>query len=403
MTDRLRCIDPPAAVDVYYSPSLDRIILSGVNGYASGHYISLAADSESYYGDTSPIQVANGNGQRCICAREFQGAVYSLKERSGFTITPLASDPSTWQVNQRWGAADGDGVGPCGPRAACATNEFLFFVHRSGGYAYNPDQSMPMLLTGEMPGIPSGFWATINWDAEKKVWCCNDQENKELRIGLPVNGSPVPNQTLTMNYSEGLQGPIKFTAMDGNERFVPGGRKWSLDDLVANVAAKVERVLPLNASPFAVQRQRQILLGSSSPDGTVQAITMGVYNDNGQGIDCQYETACAPLEGVQMLGGVSVNALGSGAMTVSVPVGAVLVNSPGVGGQGLPQTREAVLQPALLTPVQWKGYDAGVRGVNDEYFRLRFTNGKKADSWFGVKHATLWARPIYSGRTGGGN
>jgi hypothetical protein len=112
MTDRLRCVLPPAAVDVYYSPSNDRVVLSGVDGYASGHYISLAADSESYYGDTSPIQVANGNGQRCICAREFQGTLFSLKERSGFTISPTATDPSTWSVQQRW-----EGVGPCGPRA----------------------------------------------------------------------------------------------------------------------------------------------------------------------------------------------------------------------------------------------------------------------------------------------
>jgi len=37
-----------------------------------GHYISLAADSESYYGDTSPIQVANGNGQRCIAPANFR-------------------------------------------------------------------------------------------------------------------------------------------------------------------------------------------------------------------------------------------------------------------------------------------------------------------------------------------
>ena len=40
MTDRLRCVLPPAAVDVYYSPSNDRVVLSGVDGYGSGHYIS---------------------------------------------------------------------------------------------------------------------------------------------------------------------------------------------------------------------------------------------------------------------------------------------------------------------------------------------------------------------------
>ncbi len=37
MTDRLRCVLPPAAVDVYYSPSIDRVVLSGVDGYGSGH------------------------------------------------------------------------------------------------------------------------------------------------------------------------------------------------------------------------------------------------------------------------------------------------------------------------------------------------------------------------------
>ncbi len=148
MTDRLRVIQPPAAVDVYYSPSIDRVVLTGVDGYASGHYISLAADSESYYGDTSPIQVANGNGQRCICAREYLGTLYSLKERSGFVISPTATDPSTWSVQQRW-----EGVGPCGPRAVCVTNDFMLFVHRSGVYAYTASSPQPELLTKEIPTL----------------------------------------------------------------------------------------------------------------------------------------------------------------------------------------------------------------------------------------------------------
>ena len=99
MTDRLRCVLPPAAVDVYYAPSIDRVVLSGVDGYGSGHYISLAADSESYYGDTSPLQVANGNGQRCICAREFQGTLFSLKERSGSPSRPQRPTPPPGRYN----------------------------------------------------------------------------------------------------------------------------------------------------------------------------------------------------------------------------------------------------------------------------------------------------------------
>ena len=366
MTDRLRCILPPSAVDIYYSPSTDRMVLTGVNGYASGHYISLAADSESYYGDTSPIQVANGNGQRCICAREFQGTLYSLKERSGFTISPTATDPSTWNVQQRW-----DGVGPCGPRAVCVTNEFLFFVHRSGCYAYSSGASEPEKINAELPNFPTSFWSTVNWDYQQTINCCVDEELKELRISLPVNGSTVPNITLTLNYAGGLQGTVHFTSQDGNERYLAGARKWSIDDIAANVMVKMERTLPSNSSSFGTQRQSQVLIASSSPDGTVQAITMGVYNDNGQGIDCQYETVCPDMSGVNQLGGVMVNASGAGSMSVSVIQGTGFITSPGQGqASDFDRTNEVNLVNFNLVPEAWRVYDAGAMGTSGEFFRL---------------------------------
>ena len=387
MTDRLRCVLPPAAVDVYYSPSNDRVVLSGVDGYGSGHYISLAADSESYYGDTSPIQVANGNGQRCICAREFQGTLFSLKERSGFTISPTATDPSTWSVQQRW-----EGVGPCGPRAVCVTNEFLFFVHRSGAYVYTPSEPEPKLMTKEIPTL----WQTINWDYQHLIWCCVDEENKEIRIGIPVGNATVPNQTLTMNYMEGMTGPIHFSQYAGREVAMGAARKWSLDDIAGSVAVRCERQLPTNASPFAALRQSQVLIGSSAPDGTVQMIATGVYNDNGSGIACQYETTSTQdLMAVSMLGGVSINALGQGSMTVSVMVARSFTDSPEPGGN------EIKLAPFPLTPENWKGYSGGARGQN-ERFRMRFTNGTVANAWFALKYCSLFTRPLFSGRTGNG-
>jgi hypothetical protein len=388
MTDRLRCVVPPAAVDVYYSPSNDRVVLSGVDGYGSGHYISLAADSESYYGDTSPIQVANGNGQRCICAREFQGTLFSLKERSGFTISPTATDPSTWSVQQRW-----EGVGPCGPRAVCVTNEFLFFVHRSGAYAYTPSEAQPKLMTKEIPTL----WQTINWDYQHVIWCCVDEENKEIRIGIPVGSATVPNQTLTMNYMEGMSGPIHFSQYAGREVAMGAARKWSLDDVAGSVAVRCERQLPGNASPFGALRQSQVLIASSSPDGTVQMIATGVYNDNGNGITCQYETTSTQdLMDVSMLGGVTINALGQGSMTVSVMVARSYANSQNAGGSA-----EIKLAPFPLTPENWRGYDGGARGQN-ERFRMRFTNGAIANAWFALKYCSLFTRPLYTGRSGDG-
>jgi hypothetical protein len=393
MTDRLRVIQPPPAVDAYYSPSIDRIILSGVDGYGSGHYISLAADSESYYGDTSPIQVANGNGQLCICAREFQGTVYSLKERSGFVITPTATDPSTWNVSQRW-----EGIGPCGPRAVAVCTKFMLFVHRSGVYMYTTSLPMPMLISTEMPNIPTGFWATINWDAQKTIWATIDEDQRWARIGLPVNGATTPNVLLFLDYSEGEEGPIKFTAQDGTEKYVPGARKWSIHDIQANVCVKAERQLQPNASQFAIQRQTQVLFGSSAPDGTVQMEAMGIYNDNGSGIDCRYETACPPANGVSQLGGVVIDARGNIAMKVAVIASASTTDADGIS------TRvDTVIQlPDMKLKAQQKGtYAQGARGSN-EFFRLQFKNGAVPDAYFQIDLCTLYLRPLFSARTSGG-
>jgi len=213
-----------------------------------------------------------------------------------------------------------------------------------------------------------------------------DDENKEIRIGVPMGNATVPNQTLTMNYMEGLSGPIHFSQYAGKEVAMGAARKWSLDDVAGSVAVRCERALPENASSFGALRQSQILIGSSSPDGTVQMIATGIYNDNGSGIACQYETTSTQdLMAVSMLGGVSINALGEGSMTVSVMV-----------ARG---NHEIKLAPFPLNPENWKGYSGGARGQN-ERFRMRFTNGSVSNAWFALKYCSLFTRPLFSGRTG---
>lgn len=391
LTDRFRVIAVPPAVDAFYSPTYDRVILTGVDGLGSAHLISLAADSESFYGDTGALQVGNGDGQRTICAREFQGTLYSLKERGGYVITPLATDPSSWAVQNRW-----MGSGPCGPRAVDVCTEFLFYVHRTGIYVLDA-AGIPHRVTDELPV----YWGSVNWDAQQTIWVCIDEDQKEVRVGLPIGNAVVPNQVLTMNYREGTASPIKFTAYEGTETAPAPARKWSIDDLAANLAIRCERQLPTNASPFGSFRQSQILLASSSPDGTVQAITPGVYNDNGGGIDFQYETSCpGSLMPVQMLGGVEINAIGEGLLDVSVMVMRTLKTSPGQGMEGPQmQTNEIKLPSFRVTPEAFEAYSAGARGQN-ERFRLRFSNGKRPDNWASVKSAALYTRQLFSARTG---
>ena len=193
----------------------------------------------------------------------------------------------------------------------------------------------------------------------------------------------IANQVLTMNYLEGLMGPVHFSQYAGKEVAMGAARKWSVDDVAGMVGVRCERVLPLNASPFGAQRQSQILIGSSAHDGTVQMVATGVYNDNGSGIDCQYETTSTQdLMSVSMLGGVSVNAL----------VARKFVDSPGA-------SREIPLASCPLTPENWKGYSGGGRGQN-ERFRMRFTNGCAPNAWFALKYCNLFTRPLFTGRSG---
>jgi hypothetical protein len=102
------------------------------------------------------------------------------------------------------------------------------------------------------------------------------------------------------------------------------------------------------------------------------------------------------LMDVSMLGGVTINALGQGSMTVSVMVARSPADSQNTGGSA-----EIKLAPFPLTPENWRGYDGGARGQN-ERFRMRFTNGAIANAWFALKYCSLFTRPLYTGRSGDG-
>jgi hypothetical protein len=83
-------------------------------------------------------------------------------------------------------------------------------------------------------------------------------------------------------------------------------------------------------------------------------------------------------------------------------VGGLFTKSPGMGNQGALPTGEVKMPDHHLTPEQWSAYDAGARGVSDEWFSIEFSNNKTPDSYFGVKGAVLFTRPLFSGRAGSG-
>src|SRR5437016_4475952 len=380
VTSFFRKIQAPACLDIHFSETTQRMAVSGAVGYPSGWLVSLQNDPESFYGDTAVVQAGENDGQRAVVWREFRGASYGLKERAGYLIEPSATDPSTWQVTKRW-----EGVGPVGPRAVDVSSAFMCFVHRTGVYVFMGDQ--PLRITKEIPKT----WHSINWDFAHLIWVLIDEEAQEIRIGVPVNDSTVPNAVLKCNYEEApdFAPPIYFSPFVGKEIAAGSSRKWSVDDIAALVAVRAERKLGAAISD-ALSRQSQILFASSAPDGGVNAIIPGTFNDNGSGIDCIYETVSTQdLLRVNQLGGVGVNATGLADLNVSVVYGRKNASSP---------DGRIDLKPLRLSDTQDKAPPSvGGRGQN-ERFRLRLSNSKAPNSWFDVKYAVLYARPVATSR-----
>jgi hypothetical protein len=380
VTSFFRKIPVPNCVDIYFSESTGRMMVSGAAGYPSGWLVSLPNDPESFYGDTGVVQAGENDGQRAIAWRDFRGVSYGLKERSGYVIEPNANDPSTWLVTKRW-----DGVGPVGPRAIDVSSLFLAFVHRSGVYVFMGDA--PLRISKEIPKT----WHSINWDYAHLIWVQIDEETQEIRVGVPLNDSTVPNAVLKCSYEEApdFSPPIYFSPFVGKEVAAGSCRKWSVDDVAAYVAVRAERKLGSTITDAAT-RQSQILFASSAPDGAVNAIVPGTFSDNGAGIDCIYETVSTQdLLRVNQLGGISVNATGYGDLNVSVIFGRKSATAP---------DGRIDLRPIKLVDTQDKAPPGvGARGQN-ERFRLRFSNGKQPNYWFDLKYAVLYARPVASSR-----
>ncbi|HEY6969618.1 MAG TPA: hypothetical protein VJA94_10465, partial [Candidatus Angelobacter sp.] len=389
VTAFFRKIQAPACVDIYYSATLNRMVLTN----PTGHLVSLPADPESFYGDTSPVQPGQLDGQNTICWRDFRGTSYSLKERSGYIVEVSEGDPSAWQTVRKW-----EGVGPCGPRAAAVCNAFMCFAHRSGFYVFFGDA--PQRVSKEIGHLSTSTWRRINWDYQHLIWVHIDEETQEVRIGVPLDDSTVPNVVLKVNYEESpsFNPPLFFSHFVGKEISSAEARKWSVDDIAAFVCARVERKLGSQASGArtsmsgadALTRQSQIMFGSSNPDGVVSAIDYGTYSDVGPngvaGIDSVYETvAPAELMRVNQLGGMSVNAVGSGDLLVSIILGRQIAPD---------KSNKIDLAPIRLDESQVKPpRSVGGRGQN-ERMRPRFWNGKQPGAWFDLKYAVLYARAI---------
>lgn len=395
VTDRLRIIWPAQCVHVAYHKSVDRIFQTGLWGNWSGCAVSNAAAPEDYYGDTCNITVGSDDGERAWGTFEFRSVSYLIRERSGLTLSANPNNPNTWTARGRW-----DTVGACGPRAFDSCDKFAMFVHRSGLYKFEDD---PDTMSKEVPY----WWQTINWQAGNTICCAIDHETHQVQILVPVNGSMVPNAKVMMNYEEGWNNPIHFSTYSGREISMDAARKISIDDCAAFVCKRVERNLPMPPQPVAGDDDvpltgssfyvSQFLYGSSGPDGGIQAQQPGVFNDNGAGIDWQYETVCPQAAmAVSKIEGFALNARGAG--KIQAWILAARKSAFGQATSGPKQPLAIRVRDIDLDVEQGEGISRAVTDKLNEKWRLRFTNGKQADCWASLKWAAIYTIPTFTGR-----
>ncbi len=394
VTDRLRVMWPPEGVDVYYSELTDRLFVTGAPGF-NGHWVSLAGDPESFYADASFIATNNSNGERAICVRDYRGSLYSFRERSAYVITPGSGEPNTWPIPvRRWSK-----VGPCGPRAVDVDDDFIIFAHRSGVYRYT--ETNPDLTTKEVPKL----WNKINWSVGHLICLKIDRETHTVRILVPTGNSTVPDQELVLNYLEGWQNPIHFSPYAQREVSMDAARRWSINDVAAYVCDRIERTIP-DAPPFldgidgvddlgSSWYRTQFVYGSSAPDGSVHAITPGIFQDNGSGIRSDYETVC-PQNGMALskLEGFQLNARGNGALFPAAIAGRVISSETDM------QEKSSILnlRPVDLAPDQQRGISRMAPSRVSERWRLRLRTDWQPGSWMELKWACIYTVPIASAR-----
>ena len=311
VTTQLSTIGAPSATNIFFSPQLNMMVYT--TGQDSSHYFSNPGDPANIASPGGILGINESNGERTRGLVEtISGEIISLKEKSGYEVTPGSSTPSQWGVSRRW-----FGHGPCGPRAWDTADDFIvYFDEDSGLYRYH--NGVAMQVGQELQGT----WDQINKAASAEICVSVDNIRKEVHIGLPLGSSPVPNADIVCNYFNGWEEPLMLT-MTGEMMPNPHGRRWSWNDGAAGggnfrLIKILQRTLAAPPSPLIVHRQVVFCLsGTTVGEGYIDMSNPDSFTDNGAAIDWEYQPAFAQSPTLERLvwDKMKVRMLGLGALT----------------------------------------------------------------------------------------
>lgn len=318
-TSYFRAITLPNETGVLFAKSVKRLIWWGELAQPSLLRISEADQPGVYFGDTGFALVSEADGQRVTACFEWRDQIYAGKEDGLHLVTPNDGDPANWSVQpiaQR--------SGPCSDRALDVADDFVFYVHRSGGYIF--DGGAPQCVTDELRG-PShdhpGPWERINWAYAHLIWVAIDTEEKVVRIGVPLDASTSCSHILKVSYLDGWDKSVEYSRFSMRFHYVPG-RRWSIDCIAASQGMRVKRVSTVGLQQDRRQAVSQFLLASSAGDGYVNLVDPSASLDNGNEVKSVYRTGSISVsevikqqrQGMQVVGIVQVRARGNCRLTV---------------------------------------------------------------------------------------
>ena len=406
--DRLDIAIPPQGVRVDFLEAVDRLAITGVPGLASGAWISLEGDYESFYADESPVPISSA-GDICYGVTDaYKGIPIALMKSGGFVLSPNTGSPDSWSANRRWGGVDpGKSLGPCGFRAWDACGKFIMFDHPSGCYKYA--ESDPDMMQKEIPKL----WSTINWAQKQTISLTIDEDTHTIQNCVPTGASTVPDKIFVLSYIEGWNNPIHFSTFSGREISMDAARRWSPHSTAAFLCLRMERTLPpggnlyidgpqFETTPDSSFGVTQLLFASSGLDGTVQARTPGIFSDNGSGIPWQYEPmSSGAMQAVCKPEGFNLNACGSGIMIPSFVASREQVTDEGGETKLIQLEEEVMMDQVALSPKQVAGITRKCASAVNEFWRLRFRGDGQPGTWISLKAVTPYMIVVTPGRDAG--
>jgi hypothetical protein len=349
---------------VYFSKTTRRLIWAGEDNET--YRISESDDPETYLGTTGFAQPGQGDKGKAICAREFRGELYFLKDNGGHLAVDTSLTPVEWRTVQRW-----QDSGPEGPWAVDVTNEFMAWAHRSGPYIY--DGNTPTWIGYEISGNLNTYpnWDRINWDYAHKIYVLIDYENKVVKFGVPMDRSTKVNMELIVDYSRGWR-----------------NRRWSWDDVATTRAVLVKRVQVVSDDTLGFDgriKTSQILHGSNADDGLILYEDKLNHTLNGAPFLQEARTAYTPYmstPGIYRLNAVDAVARGQGNASFVVY------------GDSSPR----VIALDLALEGELKDFDRKATGQNERWSIL-ISNKNELQGWWELGRVVLWNSLIWRTRS----